>query len=158
MTDFELQRRLRDMNAPHVPQDDLWPLIAARIATETVVPQAVRRRIRTWPLAAAAAVLVAIGGVLNLSQPAPESEPHLAQETAATMSRGTILSPRDAEAFARANGTDPRLAGATVVLDSARGELEQAIEERPDAAFLVGLLARTNARRVKLEHYGAIAG
>ena len=46
MTDFEIQRDLRAMNAPRFPERDLWPAIAARIAAGDGVDVAapVRRR------------------------------------------------------------------------------------------------------------------
>jgi hypothetical protein len=75
-----------------------------------------------------------------------------------TMPMPSRVSPKDARDFTRAPGGDPRLVGAAVVLDSAHAELEQALEQRPDAVFLVSLLNRTNARRMKLEHYGVRAG
>src|SRR5690348_656284 len=63
MTEFEIQRNLRAMNAPRMPERDLWPSIAARIeAGETSAPRATRRR---WlPLAAAAGTVLAIAGSL----------------------------------------------------------------------------------------------
>ena len=63
MTEFEIQRNLRAMNAPRMPGRDLWPSIAARIeAGDTATPRAARRR---WlPLAAAASTVLAIAGSL----------------------------------------------------------------------------------------------
>ncbi|HEY0232199.1 MAG TPA: hypothetical protein VGC55_13175 [Dokdonella sp.] len=153
MTDFEIQRRLREMNAPREPQDDLWAGIATRIGAQAA--PATRRH---WlPLAAAAVLLLAVvsGSVLlGLRQS------HL--QDIAGIDGGSLssqrISPRDAQAFGRAPGGDPRLVGAAVVLDAAHAELQQALEQRPDAVFLVSLLNRTNARRMKLDHYGASAG
>lgn len=158
MTDFELQRRLRELDAPRPPGNDLWPAIALRMGAESATPRRLHRRAAGLPLAAAAALLIALGGVLYVARQPPLTTAHRTQATAVAAARATSLSPGDVEAFARAHDTDPRLAGATVVLDAAHAELEQALEQRPDAAFLVGLLARTHARRLKLEHYGVRAG
>jgi len=156
MTDFEIQRRLREMNAPREPQDDLWAGIASRIADHAQQP-AVRRR--HWlPLAAAAALLLAVvTGSLVLGLRPPHSR-DVAGIDAVDKALSQRMSPRDAQALDRAPGGDPRLIGAAVVLDSAHAELQQALEQRPDAVFLVSLLNRTNARRMKLDHYGASAG
>ncbi|MBO9664746.1 hypothetical protein [Dokdonella sp.] len=159
MTDFEIQRRLREMNAPRAPQLDLWPAIEKRIANEeraTVTP-----RRRGWlPLAAAAGLLVAVSaGVLVLGWQQRGAAPETAMRDARAFERELPhVSPSDADLRMRSPGGDPRLAGAGVVLDAAQAELEQALAERPDATFLVGLLNRTNARRMKLDHYGANAG
>ena len=153
MNDFETQRGLRQMNTPRMPQVDLWPGIAARIATAETQPR--RSAHRNWlPLAAAASVLIALGaGIAVLRTP-----DDAALSANRSMPMPSRVSPADARDFARAPDGDPRLVGAAVVLDSAHAELEQALEQRPDAVFLVSLLNRTNARRMKLEHYGARAG
>jgi len=153
MTDFEIQRGLRQMNTPRMPQGDLWPGIAARIAAA----EAQRSSRRSWlPLAAAASLLIAIGAGVAVLRMQPPDEAKLGANS--TMPMPNRVSPKDARDFTRAPGGDPRLVGAAVVLDSAHAELEQALEQRPDAVFLVSLLNRTNARRMKLEHYGARAG
>ena len=155
MTDFEIQRGLRQMNTPRMPQGDLWPGIAARIAAAEALPQRSSRR--SWlPLAAAASLLIAIGAGVAVLRMQPPDEAKLGANS--TMPMPNRVSPKDARDFTRAPGGDPRLVGAAVVLDSAHAELEQALEQRPDAVFLVSLLNRTNARRMKLEHFGARAG
>jgi hypothetical protein len=155
MNDFEIQRSLRHMNEPRMPQTDLWPGIAARIAAAEAPPSRSARR--NWlPLAAAASLLFAIGAGVAVLRTQPADEATLGANSAMPMPNR--VSPKDARDFARAPGGDPRLVGAAVVLDSAHAELEQALEQRPDAVFLVSLLNRTNARRMKLEHYGARAG
>jgi hypothetical protein len=162
MTDFEIQRRLREMNAPRPPQNDLWTGIAARIADVEAVAPIARRR-RNWlPLAAAAALLAAVvTGSLVLGMRSSERESQMQSGTAPsdTISGQKLRDfTRGARDFSRAPGGDPRLVGAAVVLDAAHAELEQALEQRPDAVFLVSLLNRTNARRMKLDHFGANAG
>lgn len=158
MNDFEIQRGLRQMNAPRAPETDLWPAIAARIGSDTV--QASPRKRGTWlPLAAAAGVLLALatGLLLPILQPAnaPRDIAETPQAVAPAILRQSPVAARDA---AIAQGRDPRFAGASVVLDAAQAELAQAIEQRPDAVFLVSLLNRTNAQRMKLDNFGARAG
>ncbi len=151
MTDFEIQRRLRELNTPRPPQTDLWAAIAPRLAgNESTL--AAPRRYRWLPLAAAASLLAVIAGTLVFGvreQNAPYDM---------TATSVAALTSRDARDFAHARGDDPRLVGAVVVLDAAHAELEQALDQRPDAVFLVGLLNRTNARRMQLDRYGASAG
>ena len=157
MTDFEIQRRLREMNAPREPDADLWPGIASRIAANDVQPMQAQRR-RRVPLALAAAALLAVVAgslVLGTQRPADMTDTSANALPPASLLR---VSPRDANASSRAPGGDPRLLGAAVVLDAAHAELQQALEQRPDAVFLVSLLNRTNARRMKLDHFGTSAG
>lgn len=157
MNDFEMQRRLRGMNAPREPRSDLWPGIAARIAARDAVPAAPRRRWRL-PLAAAAAALLAVtAGVLLQQQRVPAPAP-VADATSPSPQESLRVSPREAADIARMRGSDPRVLGASVVLDAAQDELAQALEQRPDAVFLVSLLNRTHAQRMKLERFGASAG
>lgn len=155
MTDFELQRNLRAMNAPREPAADLWAGIAARIGAADDAPAAPRRR--SWlPFALAAGTLLAVGGatLLGLRMHAASD---LAQQTI-PLQKPARITPAQALDSMHAPDGDPRLAGAAVVLDAAHAELEQALEQQPDAVFLVSLLNRTNARRMKLEQYGARAG
>lgn len=155
MTDLEIQRRLRAMNAPREPATDLWAGIAARIAIEDGAAKSPARR-RWLPFALAAGTLLAVSGatVLGLRMHVATG---LAQQTI-PLHKPVRITPAQALDAAQAPGGDPRLAGAAIVLDAAHAELEQALEQRPDAVFLVSLLNRTNARRMKLEHYGVRAG
>ena len=154
MNDFELQRRLREMSSPILPQADLWPGIATRIAAEQTNTRVARRPGSRLPLAAAAAVLLAVVSAAVLLGIRGHDQ-DLAITSATTLSKA---SPRGAKDFSRAPGGDPRLLGAAIVLDAAHAELEQALEQRPDAVFLVSLLNRTNAQRLKLDYFGANAG
>lgn len=157
MTEFEIQRGLREMKAPRMPARDLWPAIAGRIegGASTATRRAPRRR---WiPLAAAAGTLLAIAGGLALFalRERAAQTPVFADSMPLHIER---ITPQQARAAAERTGVDPRLAGASVVVDAARAELQQAIEQHPDAVFLVSLLNRTNAQRLKLEQMGARAG
>jgi hypothetical protein len=154
MNDLDLHRALRRMDGPLVPRTDLWPGIASRIGATT----AARPRRRWIPLAAAAGLLLALGAMPLLLR---QQQPPL-QGTATTVAPAdealARMTPRTARQLAEEHGIDPRLAGAGVVLDTAHAELAQALEQRPDAVFLVSLLNRTNAQRLKLDRLGARAG
>lgn len=162
MTEFEIQRNLRAMNAPRMPGRDLWPAIAARIEAQTETLSAspnarivVRRR---WiPLAAAAGTVLAIVGSLLTYTLRERAESSSSNDYASAM-RVERISPQEAREQALRTGQDPRLAGPNIVLDAAHSELQQALDQHPDAVFLVSLLNRTNAQRMKLEQFGAKAG
>ncbi len=157
MTEFEIQRKLRAMNAPREPDRDLWPAIAARIASpsEISAPHVTRRR--WFPLAAAAGTVFAIVGGLTFFALRDHVDTSPSNDYAMT-TRIERISPSQAREQALRSGEDPRLAGPNIVLDAAHSELQQALEQHPDAVFLVSLLNRTNAQRMKLEQFGAKAG
>lgn len=154
MTDFELQRRLRDLRTDVAPQRDLFPAIAARIQGRQLSTTRVRRR-SPWLYAVAAAILVSVITVIGVGQLAtPRVDTDLAQQSVDP----ATLPGMNAAAVAAAPGGDPRLAAATRVIDDARSQLELAIAERPDAVFLVSLMNRANAQQMKLERLGGNAG
>jgi hypothetical protein len=158
MTEFEIQRNLRAMNAPRMPGRDLWPSIAARIETPSEMPIAPAVTRRRWiPLAAAAGTVLAIAGgllIYTLRDRAASSSTN----DYASATRIEHISPQEARDQAMRTGQDPRLAGANIVLDAAHSELQDALDQHPDAVFLVSLLNRTNAQRMKLERFGSKAG
>jgi hypothetical protein len=101
-----------------------------------------------WPaFAAAASLLLAVAALATLRMQAPPT-PSFAAEDARAAARREDARPND----------DPRLLAAAIVLDSAHAELQQALAQHPDSPFLVDLLNRTQARRDKLDHFGANAG
>ena len=158
MTEFEIQRNLRAMNAPRMPGRDLWPSIAARIETPSELPIASAVTRRHWiPLAAAAGTVLAIAGGL-LIYTLRDRVASSSTNDYASATRIERISPQEARDQALRTGQDPRLAGANIVLDAAHSELLQALDQHPDAVFLVSLLNRTNAQRMKLEQFGAKAG
>ena len=157
MTEFEIQRNLRAMNAPRRPERDLWPSIAARIeAGEASARPATRRR---WlPLAAAAAATFAIAGSLLFVTLRDHMGAPVESDDYAMADGFQRISTQEARDEALRSGQDPRLAGANIVIDAAHSELQAALEQHPDAVFLVSLLNRTNAQRMKIEQLGAKAG
>jgi hypothetical protein len=163
MTEFEIQRNLRAMNAPRMPGRDLWPAIAARIDAQHETTNAssnarVVKRRRWIPLAAAAGTVLAIVGGLLIYTQREHAAPSSSDDYASATTRVERISPQEARDQALRTGQDPRLAGPNIVLDAAHSELQQALEQHPDAVFLVSLLNRTNAQRMKLEQFGAKAG
>jgi hypothetical protein len=157
MTEFEIQRNLRAMNAPRMPQRDLWPLIAARIDSgASATPRATRRH---WlPLAAAAGTVLAIAGSLLVFTLRDRTGAPVESDDYAMATQFQRITPQEARDQALRSGQDPRIAGANIVIDAAHTELQQALEQHPDAVFLVSLLNRTNAQRMKIEQLGAKAG
>jgi len=147
MNDFEIQRDLRRMNAPREPQRDLWGGIATRIeAAPIVVTRA--QRWRRPAFAAAAGITLAVAAFATWRMQAPPTPSFAAEDARALLRAVKTRAPND----------DPRLLAAAIVLDSAHAELQQALAQHPDSPFLVDLLNRTQARRDKLDHFGANAG
>lgn len=155
MTDFELQRRLRELRVPVEPQRDLFAGIAARIAAEAAVvtPRPARRHL-PWAYAAAAAVVIAVISGVGVGR----LDRLQMDDNSAIVVHPAKLPGMNGAALAMAPGGNPRLAGAALVLDDAQSQLEQALSEHPDAVFLVSLMNRTNAQRMKLERLGRDAG
>lgn len=154
--DFQWRRQLRDLSGPVQPQRDLWLDIATRIAAEEAAPVVVTApRRRRWPLALAAAASVAlavlVAGVLR--QPAVTPGPTVATQPSAKLDPAAAIAAAETQ-FKQARPQDPRLAAAAVELDAAADEIRQMLQQQPDAVFLVGLLNRTNERRLKLARMG----
>ena len=129
-SEFQWRSEMRKLDEAAEPTQDLWPHIRARIDA------APRQRTR-WPRLAAAAAVVAMAagaGVLAWHQHSAE----LAQQEATS----TPLEWAQPE--------NPKLVAAAQDLDSASASLQQALEQHPDAVFLVGLLNRTNSQRMRL--------
>jgi hypothetical protein len=176
-SEFEWRNQMRKLGGPVEPERDLWPSIAARIASEPAQVPAPSRRARLGWIAIAATVLVAVGAALTayrLPHVAPPSvEPTVAAvPPAPTPARADELppgrSPSAPEAMDGREGprtaldwavpADPQLAATAQNLDNASAQLQSALEQRPDAVFLVGLLNRTNAQRLRLMRKSPYAG
>ena len=151
--EFLWRNQMRKQAEAVEPEHDLWPAIAARL---TVTAAASRRR--TWRshagwLAVAATLVVAGGAGLTAyrwqrAAPAPATTdvPAVAVQPVASSSATTSeLTPLD-----WAVPDDPTLAATAQNLDNASAQLQDALEQRPDAVFLVGLLNRTNSMRLRL--------
>ncbi len=169
MNEFEWQRQLRTLAQPREPQNDLWAGIAAGITAQ----QQSTRRVSPmrWAWAAVAILCVGFGSVFVAQQSMTQNGPRTitvvtapvtgSAPIAATASSdgNDRLAPRlSRTALDWASPSERHLSGAARELDSATAELQQAMELRPDAVFLVGLLNRTNAQRMRLTRLSATAG
>ncbi len=155
MSEFELRRRLRALSSERAPRNDLWPAIAQRIHQEATTA-APTRSARRLAFAAAAGIVIALGaGWIGSALQRDNATSPMTAQSAMT---DRFDMPDRAHELSRMAGRDPRLAGAAVVLDSAHSELEQALEQQPDAVFLVGLINRNNEARMRLARLAMKAG
>jgi hypothetical protein len=141
MSEFEWRNGMRKLGGSLEPERDLWPDIEAKIAT---LPQ--QRRSRLPAFAVAATVLVACGAALFAwqTQTLPVA-PTLKVATTAPAAKPVInVVENDDHA--------PRkvLANANDELTDASTSIQQALEQRPDAVFLVNLLNKTNSQRLRV--------
>ena len=144
-SDEALRWQLRALRQDMPPTRDLWPGIAARLATSPRHQAPVRPR-RPWtPFALAASVLLAITVTWQLQQ-APTGDP-LIQREAAAMTRDYIGALAQMDAQAKAS---PDYAPALHALDQSAAEIRHAIATDPNACFLLEQLRRTYARRLAL--------
>ena len=151
--EFEWRNQMRKHAGPIEPARDLWPAIAVRLATTSVSHRRSRRSQIGW-LAIAATLVVAGGAGLTayrwqraLHAPVTTAavQPDAAQPVAGSAAPAPELTPLD-----WAMPDDPALAATAQNLDNASAQLQDALEQRPDAVFLVGLLNRTNSMRLRL--------
>lgn len=139
--EFAWRNQLRQLGGGMEPQRDLWPQIAARIA----VPPAARRL--RMGLGLAATLMMAFGAATI----AWRSQSQMTEPMAATApSRGATGAAPENAPLAWAVPASPALAAASRELDGASVQLQRALETHPQAVFLVGLLNRTNAQRMRL--------
>lgn len=163
--DLELERRLAALRTDRMPEADLWPGIAARIAATPRSTLAPRLRSWGWP-AALAAGLVAAVGVATLSQQNARDTLDAAQASAqraeaARWVAGQVRSLDDT--FAGAVGelraepssgqphVSPGLYAAAAQLEAAETELKATLAAQPRATYLIEILGRTQAKRLELE-------
>lgn len=156
-SEFQWRRQMRDLGGPVQPQRDLWLDIAGRIAAEqaAATPPATPAR-RRWALPFAAAASVMLVGLLATalwqSRSSSPDPAQVAAQTAQGEAAAALASTN--RQFKQVRSQDPRLVAATVELDAAAEQIEQMLQQQPDAVFLVGLLNRTNERRLKLARMG----
>jgi hypothetical protein len=144
VSEFEWRNEMRKLNGPVEPARDLWPAIESRIAA---MPN--RRSRRPLAVSIAAGLLIACGALFfgwRLQTAAPTDSPVIAANPPAT---NTPIKRKHADAEL-AQPAHPVLAAAALDLDDASATIQEALEQRPDAVFLVGLLNRTNGQRMRL--------
>ena len=137
MSEFEWRNGIRKIGGPVEPSRDLWPDIEAHI---TAMPQP--RRSRLPAFAIAATLLVACASALMAwqmrgTQPVPP--PVVVSKQKPVIN---VVQSEDAPHRVLTNAADD--------LDDASSNIQQALEQRPDAVFLVGLLNRTNGQRMRV--------
>ena len=134
--EFEWRAGMRQLGGGVEPARELWPDIAAQIATRPIVRQ------NRWQIAfaMAATLVIALGAGLVAQR-------GNWQKLSAADTRAPAVAPT---ALDWAQPRDAKLAAAARDLDNASANLQQALEQRPDAVFLVGLLNRANGQRMRL--------
>ena len=155
MSEFEWRNQMRKLNTSEPPARELWPEISARIAQQPRV--APRRDMRRVFAAIAATVIVASGAAMLAYRLDRNAAPTVSAPIAAASP--TVMSeapPRTALDWAVPS--DPKLAAVAQGLDKASADLQAALEARPDAVFLVSMINRTNAQRMRLLRQSAISG
>jgi hypothetical protein len=144
MSEFEWRSEMRKLSGAIEPARDLWPAIEARIAA---LPN--RRSRRPLIFSMAAALLVACGAAVSawrLHTVAPVSPPDVVATAAVT----DVPNKHKHAETDLVQPAHPTLAAAALDLNDASADIQEALEQRPDAVFLVGLLNRTNSQRMRL--------
>ena len=169
--DADLPMQLRGLRGEHLPQRDLWPGIAARLAqrpaspvdadsvahdvvhdvAHDVVPLRRSRALRLAPFALAASLVLAIGVSW---QQRPDAALAPAGAEATMIQRQAHALTREYEGALRelqAAGTPAAPAGATLEeLDRSAEQIRTALARDPDARFLLDQLRRTYEKRLEL--------
>ena|SRR5882724_10289550 len=143
--EFEWRNEMRKLGGPDEPARDLWPDVATRIGA-----QRLRRRLPRIGMALAASLIIVCAAGLIAQRAAQRHSPLVAEAE-----RNAVM-PRTALDWVRP--ANPTLAEAAQDLDGASAQLQQALEQQPDAVFLVGLLNRTNGQRMRLLQQSPNAG
>lgn len=159
----ELRMALRGLRRDAEPGNDLWPGIAARIAT--LPPQALparqpARQRWLWPLATAASLLVAVGVAWNLQPAASTASGSPIATTAPAALKHAPLVRREADALtvqyrAALRELDPDAIPAgwqpgLDALDRSAAEIRGALQRDPTSRLLLERLRDTYTRRLAL--------
>jgi len=160
MDELEYRRLLKTLPHAIEPDRDLFPGIAARLEARS----AMRSRRRGWfPFAAAAgfAAVAIAAGWMALHRLPDQDVPTAVAAGSAPMMLREARALRAEYAAALIAGTsnqwtqvreqaDPRLVAAWTELDAAEAELSDALEQDPDARFLLNRLKQVQDRRLHL--------
>jgi hypothetical protein len=142
--EFEWRSEMRKLGGAVEPTRDLWAGIAVQLAA---APRRQRLRV-AWAIAATLVVAVGAGLIAQrLWSPALDSRFATQPDT-----------PPAPTAMDWAKPADAKLAAAARDLDDASAQLQQALEQHPDAVFLVGLLNRANSQRMRLVRQTSYTG
>jgi hypothetical protein len=154
---------LRDLRRDIAPGRDLWPQVAARIATGVPLEDAGRT---TWrsprrlaPLALAASLLIAVGVAWQFWPPPRQSvmQPtaQLIRIEAHAMTREYNAALREVEASAPRSATTSQ--PALRELDRSAAQIRTALARDPDARFLLERLRHTYSLRLALTQRAAMS-
>jgi len=163
--EFEWRSGMRKLQQDVAPEADLWPSISARLDRQHS-RQAARPGWQRRLVAIAATLVIASGAGLIAYRHARDLSGTPGGTLASTPSTTQAPAARAAEpvsggartAFDWAVPADPKLASAAHDLDKASVDLQAALEAHPDAVFLVSMINRTNAQRMRLMRQSAISG
>lgn len=157
-----LRMQLRGLRTDLPPAGDLWPGIAARIATQAQdAPAAGPRRFRAFPALATAAALalaVGLGWQLRPEAPAPAGDASPPPVAGAPMYAAPLVVAAEAMtleyrgALRELSSVRPATAEyATLLeLDASADAVREALARDPDARFLLERLQRIYAQRLSL--------
>jgi len=161
-----LRWQLRGLRRDLEPGRDLWPDIAARIATAPQAAKARRARPAWLPMALAASLLLAFGAFWRFgpapSVPATAASPgnHVIQIEAAALSRqyqGALVELVQSGTPTARVEDESGIAAAIRDLDRSAAQIRAALERSPDSRFLLERLRRTYARRLALTQRAILA-
>ena len=168
MNEFELRRQLHELQAERQPAQDLWPAIAARLASPVLAavdaPAPVRasRPVRALPWALAAGLMLCLAGAASLEQRHQIRVAEANQVEAGERMRERLsqldasYSVADAELAAMPSERGdvhavPALENANATLLAAEQELRDTLLREPRAEFLLDLLARAKSKQLAVE-------
>ncbi len=155
-----LRRQLQGLRREVPSQADLWPGIVARIASMpqqqavTLAPPVNRRRLAPWAMAAS--VLLAAGFIWQLLPAANQDA--VSPADALIRKQAVSMTFEYEKALARMGQADntPEMHAALGDLDRSARMILAAIDDKPEARFLLDQLRRTYARRLQLSQRAAI--
>ena len=133
--EFEWRSEMRKLGGSIEPTRDLWPNIATQIAAQATTRQ------NRWQIAFALAATLVIAFAAGFVAQRGNWQ---------SLNADSRLPPAGPSALAWAQPRDAKLAAAARDLDDASAQIQQALEQHPDAVFLVGLLNRANGQRMRL--------
>ena len=148
-----LRWQLQGLRREVAPEVDLWPGIAARIAgtpqqVESVAPPIHRRRFAPWAMAAS--LLLAVGFLWQLAIPNAGQEGLPADPLIRKQAVSMTFEYEKALARMEQADSHPEMHAALGDLDRNAQMILTAIDDNPEARFLLDQLRRTYARRLQL--------
>ena len=151
----ELRWALRGLRRDTQPERDLWPQIAARLATPA--PSAAPATAKAWlaPWALAASLLLALGVAWRLQAPVPAPDPQaqLLDREAQALTREYDAALHELQASAPQADAGPALRE----LDRSAAQIRSALQRDPDARFLLERLRHTYSLRLALTQRAALS-